>query len=556
MSKLIRRLEANGAMWFVSMAGATAVLLIVALVGLAIVKSPKKSTSVATGATTTTTAFGATGDTSGATTTTAGAVTNGTTATTRATTKTTTKKGGGTTYTPSRSTTVVTLASTAGATRVGVSAETIKWGLHAPKTLQGVPSGLADDVLKGVRIYLNQINSEKINGRTVTEFFADDRYDTNGGKAAGDNLMTTNKVFFAQGTLGVDQIAQVAKLARASSPTATPYMAAGGSESKFKDIGMYQISGSYDTHLVGLVHFLDAEADKEPCPTPLDGKCPLSQSPYSKKNFNHGGKVKVGISGLNSEYIAPAVDNTKAAINASKNLTLGEVVTVNKPEGGAQTTYTNEVLKLGDADVVIPSQDPLSTAGETRECKAQAATCHFLWTASNFAHDGDIDLALMGGTWTGYRVMSSGCYYLEWSNAPVAAKCSKLKQAHDLWVAGSDPDVDNGGGDKGPSGGEAQTESIFRSKGQSGIAGYQVTHFWLKAMKDAGTDLTREKFIAALNAYSGYDDLVTTPITFAGSANKAHGINGFAVYQADSSDNSKPKGVGFHQLSDGLSTNF
>jgi hypothetical protein len=389
-----------------------------------------------------------------------------------------------------------------------------------------------------------------VNGRTITEYFADDKYDTSSGAAAGDALMTDAKVFYAEGTLGVDQIAQVAKKARASTPAPTPYMAAGGAESKFKDIGMYQISGSYDTHLVALVHFLDQEVAKPACPIPLDGKCPISKSPYAKAS----GKTIIGVSALNSEYISPAVDAIKAAVAASKNLQMGKTVTVEKPEGGTQTNYRDQVLQLIDSDIVIPAQDPISTAGEDQECKTQAATCHFKWAASNFAHDGDVDLALMKGQWTGFRVLSAGCYYLEYSDPNVAPKCAKLTKAHDLWVNGTDPNVDNGGGDKGD--GSKQSESTWSSHGQSGAAGYQITHFWLKALTAAGADLTREKFVAALNAYNGYDDLVSTPLTFAGSPNKAHGINGFAIYQAGPPDPSKPKGVGYSQLSDGLSTNF
>jgi hypothetical protein len=540
MKSLISRLEANRVLTFASLAAASMVLLIVSVVGAFTVKSDKSS-NVAAGPTQTTLGSSPDETIPGETTTTAAAVPG---ASPGATTRATTRSGGGGTATPGHQT-VVTLPSTAGATRVGVSNSTVKWGLHAPKTLQGVPWGLADDALKGVRIYLNQVNQQKVNGRTVTEYFADDRYDTGGGAAAGDTLINDNKVFFASGTLGVDQIAQVAKKARASQPAPTPYIAGGGAESKFKDIGMYQQGGSYDTHLVALAHFLDKEFEKTHCvPTacPLD----LSVSPYGKLDGDHNGKMKVGISALNSEYIVPAVESLKAAIQSSKHLELGSIVTVEKPEGGAQTTYTNQVLQLRGSDVVIPAQDPLSTSNEVSTC---ARTCSFVWTFSNFAHDGDVDLALMKGEWTGYRGLSGGCYYLEYNTAR-APRCAKLTQAHDIWVNGTDPAVDNGGGDKGD--GSKQSESTWRSNGQSGAAGYQVVHIWLGALKQAGTDLTREKFVAALNAYSGYDDLVTTPITFAGSPNRAHGIDGFAIYQAGPPDGSKPKGVGFNQLSDGL----
>jgi ABC-type branched-subunit amino acid transport system substrate-binding protein len=544
VGNLLRRLEANRAMTFIWLATATMVLLVIAIVGALVVKKDKHPSTVAAGSTQTTQTTVAGVQPGETTTSVAGTAT---TAAAGSTTKTTAKTAGAT-ATPAH-TTIVTLPSQTGATRVGVSNTTIKWGLHAPKTLQGVPWGLADDALKGVRIYLNQVNQQKVNGRTVTEYFADDKYDTNGGAAAGDTLITDDKVFFASGTLGVDQIAQVAKKARASQPAATPYIAGGGSEAKFKDIGMYQQGGSYDTHLVALVHFLDSEVAKPPCPTPLNGQCPLDHSPYSKI----GSKTKVGISALNSEYIVPSVDAVKTAIAQSKNLVLGDVVTVEKPEGGTQTTYTNQVLKLSNNDIVIPAQDPLSTSGEVRECKAQAATCHIKWTFSNFAHDGDVDLALMAGSWTGFRGLSGGCYYLEYASAR-APKCAKLTTAHALWVNGTDPAVDNGGGDKGD--GSKQTESTWSSNGQSGVAGYQVVHIWLKAMKDAGTDLTREKFVAALNAYSNYDDLVSTPITYAGSSNRAHGVEGFAIYQAGAPDSRKPKGVGYSQLSDGLLGNF
>ena len=532
-------------MTFIWLAAATMVLLVIAVVGALVVKkSDKHPSTVAAGSTQSTDTTIAAGSTQSTDT----SIATVTTAAAAAGTKTTTKAGSGSTATPGH-TTVVTLPSQQGATRIGVSNETIKWGLHAPKTLQGVPWGLADDALKGVRVYLNQINQQKVNGRTITEYFADDKYDTNAGAAAGDTLITDDKVFYAEGTLGVDQIAQVAKKARASQPVPTPYLAGGGSESKFKDIGMYQVGGSYDTHLVALVHFLDNEVAKPPCPTPLDGHCPIDKSPYSKLD----GKTKVGISALNSEYIVPAVDNVKAAIAQSKHLTLGNVVTVEKPEGGTQTTYTNQVLKLSDSDIVIPAQDPLSTSGEVRECKAQAATCHFKWAFSDFAHDGDTDLALMAGSWTGYRGLSGGCYYLEYNTAR-APKCAQLANAHNLWVHGTDPAVDNGGGDKGD--GSQQSESTWSSNGQSGIFGYQLTHIWLKALKDAGPDLTREKFIAALNTYSGYDDLISTQITYAGSPNRAHGVDGFAIYQAGPPDQKKPKGVGYSQLSDGLVGNF
>src|SRR5437763_16385101 len=145
MNKLLSALKANQAMTFISLAGGTAVIFAIALIGLAVVKkSPSHNTKVAAGPTTTTTAeAGAPSTVAGGTATTAASAAQPGAAPRTATTA---KPATGT-ATPGH-TTVNTLPSSAGATRIGVSSATIKWGLHAPKTLQGVPWGLADDALK------------------------------------------------------------------------------------------------------------------------------------------------------------------------------------------------------------------------------------------------------------------------------------------------------------------------------------------------------------------------------------------------------------------------
>src|SRR5205085_12326174 len=116
------------------------------------------------------------------------------------------------------------------------------------------------------------------------------------------------------------------------------------------------------------------------------------------------------------------------------------------------------------------------------------------WSFSDFAHDEDTSLKIVAphGEWTGVRGLSGGCYYQEYATAR-SARCAQLKAAHDAWVS-------------------VAGQSDWDSHGQGGVTGYQVTHFWLKALKDAGRDLTRERFTAALETYDRYDDLVTGPI--------------------------------------------
>jgi hypothetical protein len=140
---------------------------------------------------------------------------------------------------------------------------------------------------------------------------------------------------------------------------------------------------------------------------------------------------------------------------------------------------------------------------------------------SDFAHDEDLALELANNgsaQWAGVRGLSGGCYYESYNTSGI--NCGQLKRAHDAWVS-------------------VKGQSDWDSHGQSGVAGYQLIHFWIGAMKNAGTDLTRERFDAALAAYNNYDDLVTGPIGFANSANTVHGIDLMAVYEGQANNHWK-----------------
>ena len=403
------------------------------------------------------------------------------------------------------------LPSTANATRIGVTPSEIRWGLHAPETFDGAPLNLAEDPLKGVQIYLDVVNEAKIHGRTVKKFFADDRYTVQGGNTAGRKLINDDKVFFVSGTLGVDQVAQVAAQAKEQK---VPYTAAGGSEEPFKDIGMFQISASYDTHLIKLAQYLGKERAKPP-----------AQSPYS-------GLTKVGVSRLDSAYIAPSVEKVFKAELEKNGMQLVKVVKVDKPT--VQKTYAFQIQDLvrAGAQLVVPAQDPITTSRMVAECRAQA--CPWKWTISNFAHESDVALTLMQGSWTGVRGLAGGCYYT--STSP---NCGALAKARDEWI-------------------KKNGQSDFNKDGQGGVAGYQVVHFWLKALKDIGPDPTREKLMAAFNSYEGYNDLVSGPITHKGSANHAHGAELMVIFEATNTPGPQGSNNTFtwKQLSDGFVSGF
>jgi branched-chain amino acid transport system substrate-binding protein len=401
-------------------------------------------------------------------------------------------------------------ASTAG-DRTGVSAKEIKWAVHAPVTLNGAPWGLADDPLKGVATYLGIINDQGgINGRKVVYQVFDDRYTVDGATTASKAAVNDYKPFFLSGTLGVDQVAVFALEAK---KRGVPYIAAGGSEKAFKDIGMYQSAASYDTHLVQLADFLAKESKD-------------SNSPYYQR-------TKIGVAELDSEYIKPAVDAFKNELQA-RGLTLVKRVTVKKPT--EQTSYAVERQDLAGAgvQVLVPAMDPISTSRIVTECKpatqdAPTPACPWKWSFSDFAHDSDTVLALMGAGWANVRGLSGACYYQAPMRADVT-KCGKMGAAHDQWV-------------------QKNGESDWNNNGSGGAAGYQIVRFWLKALKDAGADPTRERFRAALSSYVGYNDLISSPITFSGSSNISHGAEKMTVLLAGAD-------VKYSQLSPGFVNSF
>ena len=377
-----------------------------------------------------------------------------------------------------------------GADRTGVAAGSIRWALHAPVTFDGAPLNLAEDPLEGVGVYIRFLNERMggVNGRKIDYQVFDDRYTVSGASQAAGAIVGY-KPFFISGTLGVDQVAVIAAEAR---KRGIPYMAAGGSESRFKDICMFQISASYDTHLEKLADFLAVET--------------------KKTGSTYMGKTKVGVTALDSPYITPSVESFRARLSA-KGLQLVKVVTIQKPT--EQTSYAAQIQQLKDsgAEIVVPAQDPISTSRMVQECVTQR--CGWLWSFSNFAHESDTALSLMGGNWNGALGLSGGCYYQPGPNHDPfdPSKCGALNQAHEQWVA-------------------MNGEDDWAKDGQGGSAGYQIVHFWLKALKDAGPDLTRQRFFAGLLAYDNYNDLVSSPISYRDKGNLAHGAEGMVVFKA------------------------
>ena len=378
--------------------------------------------------------------------------------------------------------------------RTGVSDGEVKYGVHAPLTIGGAPLPLADDPVKGVRGYLQYINERGgINGRKIRLQLEDDRYETRGGATAAARLIEARN-FFISGTLGVDQIFVVANEARKAG---VPYIAAGGPERIFKNIGMHQIGTSYDTHVIQLARYIKRQADMR--------------------------SMRIGIMSLDSPYMQPAVDAFEAEADRL-GLKVVSHAKVRKPT--EQTTYSGlrQQFTSDDVELVIPMQDPITTSRVIVEC---GQICPWTYTFSNFAHESDTALTLFGGRWgqLGVKGLAGGCYYMS-PTAYDPSKCAAMNKAHQQWVA-------------------VYGQDDWEENGQGGSSGYQFIYFWVKAMTDAGRDLTRERFLAAMNNYDNYSNLVSSPITFKGSSNYAHGSEKMVVFQAQLNNKYKQLTPGF-----------
>ncbi|HEV7887864.1 MAG TPA: ABC transporter substrate-binding protein [Acidimicrobiales bacterium] len=402
-----------------------------------------------------------------------------------------------------------------GGNATGVSSTSILYGVHAPLTFNRTPVALAGPVARGIEAYAKYINDHGgINGRTIVAKIVDDEFTPGGAQKAANSLIYDTKVFFLAGTLGVDQIKVVASEANKAK---VPYFAGGGHEPLFKQMGLHQILSSYDTHVQQLADF-------------------LASDPAYK------GKV-IGTMSSDTPQIQPVVEVFDAALK-KHGMSVKVNKTVQKPEDQAPQGYQSLILAYKDkgVEVVVPMTDPINTAAFVRECGYAAAnSCPWTYSFSNFAHEGETALTLFNDEWGRKKVrgLAGACY----PNAPDAqinnpAKCSNMKAAKEQFEAV-----------KGP--GEwtkQQNDTYGTSVGYNSAAGYQWM-FFKKAMIDQGTEVTRERFLAAVNRYNGYADLITGPITYKGSSNYAHGAEKMAVFEAQTSNKYK-------MITDGMVVGF
>lgn len=407
------------------------------------------------------------------------------------------------------------LPSQPGATREGVHTDHVEFGIHGPFTIEGAPINVAEDLIIGLKGYVTHVNRQGgVHGRKVRLFLEDDRYSTEGAARAADALTKEIKPFLMAGVLGVDQVGIGAKAAR---DAGIPYLGGGGPEPEWKPLELYQAGQSYDTSLERLAEYI----------------CRFGEQYV-------GAPVRIGTSTLNSTGSKPVerrfVEDylTRCGIKTDAKAR----ILVDKPQN--ETSYLDRVNQIRSAyggqgaNLMIPIQDPITTSRQVQEMEAQRYEPK--WTFSSFVHDADLILALMAKNWVGYRGLSSGCYY-QYERRGDPNLCSALGRAHADWVSlGRVTYDENAGGCDGGACEYDYNEQGWVRDGQAGSAGYQYIHLWLGALRSAGPDPTRERFLSALDAYDHYSNVLTGPITFKGSANTVHGAEHAVVLEGGADD--------------------
>ena len=112
-------------------------------------------------------------------------------------------------------------------TTTGVTATTVKIGVHAPLT--GAAPVPSSSVQRGKDLYFKWLDAKKqdIAGRNVEVILRDDKYNPSSAVAVCKELVQNDKVFLLSGSAGTDQIQACARYANS---VGVPYLSAGVTE--------------------------------------------------------------------------------------------------------------------------------------------------------------------------------------------------------------------------------------------------------------------------------------------------------------------------------------
>jgi branched-chain amino acid transport system substrate-binding protein len=342
----------------------------------------------------------------------------------------------------------------------GVTATEIVIGSHT--ALSGPVSAWGIGSTEGTRLRFDEANEKGIHGRKIKFVVEDHQYQTPRAVQAANKLINSDKIFIMLGALGTPQNNAVLgeQLAKGV-PNIFPYTAARSMAEPFHKLKFAQFSTYYDQVRAGIKHFVEKHGKSKVC------------SLYQDTDFGH--------------EIRDAVrEQTKAA----KLDVAAEAAT-----GPQDTDFTAPISRLKSAgcDLVIMGTIIRDTI------QAIASAKKLGWTEPVFvgqlASYDPIVATAPGGVMEGFYAGTSIPFaYPDTSSDAIKAWSAKYKAK-----VGQEPN----------------------SAAQYGYVGADIV---VTALEAAGKDLTRAKFLAALESIKDYRPFFPGP-TLSFGADKHHGSN-------------------------------
>jgi branched-chain amino acid transport system substrate-binding protein len=330
----------------------------------------------------------------------------------------------------------------------GVTATEIVIGSHTD--LSGPAAIWGVGAAEGARMRYDEVNEKGgIHGRKIKFIVEDHQYQVPRAVQAANKLINNDKIFIMVGALGTPQNnAVLAEQLQKGVPNIFPFTAARSMYEPFNKLKFAQFSSYYDQVRAAVKHFAEKEGKKKLC------------SMYQDTDFGH--EIRDGLR-----------DQAKA---------LKLEVASEAAYGPTDTEFVAPITKLKSAGcdlVVIGSiiRDTIQAVGTAKKLGWAEAT--FVGQAASYD---PIVAAAQGGITEGfYSGTGMPFTYVDTASEPIKAWAAKYK---------------------------TRTGKDANSPAQYSYVGADIV---VKALEAAGKDLTRAKFLAALEAIKDYKPMFPGP---------------------------------------------
>ncbi|HJZ44199.1 MAG TPA: ABC transporter substrate-binding protein [Hyphomicrobiaceae bacterium] len=329
----------------------------------------------------------------------------------------------------------------------GVTDTEIVLGTHTD--LSGVAAIWGVGASEGARMRFDEANEKGIHGRKIKFIVEDNQYQVPRAVQAANKLINNDKIFAMIGALGTPMNnAVLGEQLQKGVPNIFPFTAARSMAEPFHKLKFAQFSTYYDQVRASVKHFVEKEGKKKIC------------SMYQDTDFGH--EIR---------------DSVRDQAKAMKLEVVSEAA-----YGPMDTEFVAPITKLKSAGcdlVVIGSiiRDSIQSVGTAK--KLGWADVTFVGQAASYD---PIVAAAQGGIMEGFYSGTGMPYtYVDTASDAIKAWAAKYK---------------------------TRTGKDANSPAQYSYVGADIV---VKALEAAGKDLTRAKFLAALEATKGYKPMFPGP---------------------------------------------